>query len=455
MGSMTSPARLREAQSKVDEIKFKNTMNALQEEENLIFLKAKQAREDLSREHYALQIELELNRRQKEIIDEKLISDWQILDAEYALEKQKTSQRKEEIEAERGVITAQRAMAQTQADINYNNRAVALKVLRDQITYLKARTNVDDAYISALGKYLMGAAKLVKAQEALAGKETSEEVRDAEAAGTKLAQGFKDQVDSNIRTLEKSHARQSVLSQEAFTKDITLAEIRERMATKALDNETSRLNSLKTLQDQRYEYRLTALIDQAAIENSLNEVEKEGIRSKLANYDLEDERIREQTIADLMALEIKRDAAEEIIRLARLTAQVEKDLIFQIGESINSLLQDKIGQGIRDLNKAFLDGTITMDNFKEGLRDFAVGILRGIQETIIEKAIVEPVQDLIGEVMGDLFGFGEKGTDMNPMVVRFGFGHSLMDSACRWRSIRWHSIRCGGQYNLGGFRWCS
>ena len=49
------------------------------------------------------------------------------------------------------------------------------------------------------------------------------------------------------------------------------------------------------------------------------------------------------------------------------------------------------------------DGTLTMENFKQGARDLLVGAVEDINVAIIERAIVKPYQDLIAKGMSKLF----------------------------------------------------
>ena len=77
--------------------------------------------------------------------------------------------------------------------------------------------------------------------------------------------------------------------------------------------------------------------------------------------------------------------------------------MFQLGKDITSILQDKIGGGIQSLFKALREGTLTMENFKEGAKNLALDILGGIQEAMIDRFFVKPLEDLISNAMASLF----------------------------------------------------
>jgi len=378
-------------------------MLALDREKELFTLRKTQAAEDLNHKRKELTLERNILIGKRQDIMLEAFRKRSDLMSERKLEEQKVLDRKAEIVAEKVVLADQKNLAIMQAEVNHANRMAQLKLLDDQITFLETRTDLDQEFVKSLGKFLIGMAYTVKELDRLAGGSGNLTAEKALEQGENLAVGMHTQLVDNIATLRRGHDEQEKLSWRALYRDTAIAIEKEQMAKAGLASEGRRLNSVEAEKKKQHRFVLNRIYNRAVIEANAAQKEINIVKNKIDNLDITDEKNRNIFARELVELREKRENAEEIIRLARQNARVAKDLFFQIGESITSLLKDKVGQGIRDLNTAFIEGTLTMDNFKQGLKDFAVGILQGIQETILEKAIIEPIQGLIGEVMGDLF----------------------------------------------------
>ena len=86
--------------------------------------------------------------------------------------------------------------------------------------------------------------------------------------------------------------------------------------------------------------------------------------------ELEKEIAEEKGNAALAQLELDRRTAQESLAIAKRKAAAERDVMLQLGKEITTLLHDKIGGGIQDLFKALREGTLTMENFKEGAKNW-------------------------------------------------------------------------------------
>lgn len=129
----------------------------------------------------------------------------------------------------------------------------------------------------------------------------------------------------------------------------------------------------------------------------------------------------------IAALQAEGQSITDNSNLRRQALAEEADTLRQLADDISGVLKDKIGQGIQDLSKAYFDGTLTAENFKEGVRNLFTGILDGIRERVTERLIVQPVEDLIGSAFGGLFGTEADGSQASPYFVKFaesfgGFG---------------------------------
>jgi hypothetical protein len=52
------------------------------------------------------------------------------------------------------------------------------------------------------------------------------------------------------------------------------------------------------------------------------------------------------------------------------------------------------------------EGTLTTENFKEGVKDLLLGMLSDIQGTLLEETVINPMKDFLTKQLGALFGFG-------------------------------------------------
>lgn len=81
------------------------------------------------------------------------------------------------------------------------------------------------------------------------------------------------------------------------------------------------------------------------------------------------------------------------------------NVLLQVAKDVATSLSEGVAQGLRDLNQAAIEGTLTMENFKEGLKNMFVGVLGDIQQKIFERTIVKPVENFINESVLSAFGF--------------------------------------------------
>jgi hypothetical protein len=82
-------------------------------------------------------------------------------------------------------------------------------------------------------------------------------------------------------------------------------------------------------------------------------------------------------------------------------------------------------KSLNDLFTAIREGTLTVQNFKEGFKDFILNIVNDIQASITEQFIVNPLKDFLAEQLQSFFpGLTGKpdGTQRNPLYVRSADG---------------------------------
>ena len=75
-------------------------------------------------------------------------------------------------------------------------------------------------------------------------------------------------------------------------------------------------------------------------------------------------------------------------------------------------MKNQIGGSIQDLFKAIAEGTLTTENFKQGFKDMLGGIMEGIRVKVLERTLIEPMNNFIDEAIGGLFNLEQqKGID--------------------------------------------
>jgi len=107
-----------------------------------------------------------------------------------------------------------------------------------------------------------------------------------------------------------------------------------------------------------------------------------------------------EVLAIESSIKVKQREIDKMIEAARISDNI---YIKALGNVVVTM-RDGFGKGLTDLNEAFVEGTLTMDNFKEGFKDFAIGMLKDIQKTVFQATIVDPVKDFVTEQTARLFG---------------------------------------------------
>ncbi len=95
--------------------------------------------------------------------------------------------------------------------------------------------------------------------------------------------------------------------------------------------------------------------------------------------------------------------SKSVTNLAKKTADANNTYL-QVAKEIATNVGERFANSLRDLNQAMIDGTLTSENFKQGVKDLFVGILQDVQKTVFEKTIVEPAKAFIEESVLGLFG---------------------------------------------------
>ena len=103
-------------------------------------------------------------------------------------------------------------------------------------------------------------------------------------------------------------------------------------------------------------------------------------------------------------------ASNELINKS-IDDRLKSDRMLQAAQKITTQVGDRLGNSLQDLFRAMREGTLTADNFKQGVKDLFLGILEDVQTTLLEETVINPMKDFLTEKIGGLFNFGTGAAD--------------------------------------------
>jgi hypothetical protein len=96
------------------------------------------------------------------------------------------------------------------------------------------------------------------------------------------------------------------------------------------------------------------------------------------------------------------DAIQRNYDLKKALIERERESMLNFLNDLSGKLQGRFKEGIDSLFKAMNEGTLTMENFKEGFKDWLFNILGDIQQSLIDEFVTKPIQELIKSGMGSI-----------------------------------------------------
>ena len=151
-------------------------------------------------------------------------------------------------------------------------------------------------------------------------------------------------------------------------------------------------------------------------------LESEAFHAQLAVDDFEERKLLEEQHHNglIRGLEIQmtQEGEAAILRMTEaelnlknaqdaLTAQqnlnnVINNQFTRIVDSVSESIQGRVSTAVRDLTTAMNEGTLTMDNFKEGFKSFIVGVMQDIQQAILDELVTKLINNMISEMANSL-----------------------------------------------------
>jgi hypothetical protein len=404
MGSMATPEQRREAELNIVEYEYQLTMKAIDRKQSLIVQEYGRSMEDIKRRKEVLDQEEKISQGKYWQATEIYWRDSELADKNFDIENKKIADRQAQMVIEKDIALKTADAAATNAYVARQARDFEINQMRKKVEFLKTQQDVNKAFLTGLAEFLQGFGEQVYLLGLSQGIVPTEIVEKGKEQAKKARDEIVGQFGVDVTTLESLITKADIANQaiwrtqlegiiEAYDTQISQLEIEE-----AAIIATQELNQKKWLEEHA--------AAQAALTSAevIRDADVAAYDQKVKNLDFEKKIADEQGSAALAELELDRITAKESLAIAKRKAAAERDIMLQLGKEITTLLQDKIGGGIQSLFKALREGTLTMDNFKEGAKDLALDILGGIQEKLIEEFLVKPVEDLISEAMSGIFG---------------------------------------------------
>lgn len=302
--------------------------------------------------------------------------------------------------AQQEIQIKQNNLDKARADREVKNNDFKLAIVKQETQNLLRQVEIFEAFLSRLKQITTkDKTAIVKLFDddikfkALIADATALSVKTAKAQKTASEIAVQAAEVSGATTLEKLRIEEKGIKQaQKDTDDLRKREDQVRQAVR-FNAETSR----------------QAALDEAERTKSLTAGRRQVIENQF-----------QTTIANTEAIV----AAAEDAHQARMDQiNFERDAIARLGVGIRTAISDNLAQGIRDLNQAIFDGTLTQENFKEGVKNMFIGILDDVQKQVTEILIVEPIKDILGSVFATLTGIEldqeRDGSSSSPFVVEF------------------------------------
>ena len=222
-----------------------------------------------------------------------------------------------------------------------------------------------------------------------------------------------------------------------YTQDFSTSEIKASVA-KTMGGIRSNIDTAKDLNtditskrvksvDKDFDNRSKVIADEMAAYNLSNDRQKEKNASLLKNLELE-QKLAGASVADayqtyqetLKNIELKRTAGtldkdasilelqtkEKSFRLevarAKKLDELANNTFFKAANDFVGIVKNDMTKGLLELNDAFMNGTLTMSTFTEGLKDWASSLIKDIQKSLVTRTIVEPITNFVQKELGDM-----------------------------------------------------
>jgi hypothetical protein len=126
----------------------------------------------------------------------------------------------------------------------------------------------------------------------------------------------------------------------------------------------------------------------------------------IAGIGLQSDANGEAAAARLAEAELNLKNAQDALTAQQNLNNVINNQFTRIVNNVSESIQGRVSTAVRDLTTAMNEGTLTMDNFKEGFKSFIVGIMQDIQQAILDELVTKLINNMISEMANSLTSSG-------------------------------------------------
>ena len=368
---------------------------------------------DLANKKYTQQLAL-LN-TEKGIIEKR----FQIEERKLQNERAENLVRTQLLEAEKGSVGANakdqieqarldRASRNAQISATLNSQRVQKELVDKQLDVMLEQARALKEHQVQLGDALFQHA--VKITEAMGGtvKFTRQEFGKQDMGG--------------IKSLEKQVLAAQAANEKLFDTQVRVANTQLQIAK---EEENNKVAAIKGARDKRVaaidselrilEGQKKSFADRAAILDMQKQKELADIEEKIKAAERERDTTISTSQAALKAAEDEASAKQKAITAQEKLNEILNNSFLKVVNSISEKIQDRLGAAVEDFFGALREGTLTMDSFKQGVKDLFIGILEDVTTSFTDEFIIAPIKDFISSqfksmmsgAFGGLFGGGQ------------------------------------------------
>ena len=118
---------------------------------------------------------------------------------------------------------------------------------------------------------------------------------------------------------------------------------------------------------------------------------------------------------DKQKLANQTEALKQQIAIAKKLNDLANSPFMKFLDDFSNVVTKNLADGIFALNDAMVEGTLTLSNFVEGLKDWTRTLLKDIQKSLIQRFVVDPISNWVKEKVGSFASsfMGEKPGDIS------------------------------------------
>jgi len=296
------------------------------------------------------------------------------------------------------IANTTKAAAIAQAEAAKQSRDLQIEKIKADADFLliqvEALEKHPEAMRTVFNGFLVAFDKIIS-RIPFAGSSTgAPQIEAPEASAVDLAERARKLVASAKTAQSTSEAifeAQKKLAEDAATQSIA-------EANRQFNNEKANLENRKNILQNNLDIekeRLKALQIEGQI---LEQTRDSSIASATRERDLAIANSKDR----VAAAEREVNAAKEAIASFDKLSEILGDKLVKVANKVAGIIGDNLADGMDKLLDAINDGTLTMDNFKQGFKDMVRKILADTQKAFMEEFVLQPVKDFIGGFVRDL-----------------------------------------------------